>query len=397
MVSQQSNMFAFVELFTFQFRFQSTVNSPLFCSEKCKALHLRADKYHENTHMLESQNQHIILLDRIFMKIYDVFGSVDAMRSFVESQGDRNQRFGDLDWMKANKGSPAYWKNMLIVIMSTRDKPFRDLEPMRKIIREIPKLADSVNSRMFKIFAWENPKNRKFSEKLLTQIAIIYSSSIVYEPSTSRKNVFANFSHPAMLDLSNNCDGNIFMHIQKGREVVWIVNQPIAAGEKLFYSTGHPSKGFYYTAASKQDKCNKPEICIPCRKDWAKKFDIVEAGVDQYDFDIFYEDKSNDPTKVDSYLKHHDAICEFINKNCNGYDKSSAVRQLIGSKKIQLLSNLEMIANVFPQKNVFRYGDISQEQLFKILDYNDLDSFTIGEISELEDECRKDASKRLVV
>lgn len=320
---------------------------------------MKNDKYHEDIHELERFRQSqgrpfpspsrdpvtikFILLYQIFMAVYDSFGSVDDMRIFVESLGDRKQSFLDLDWIGLDMNNQNYWKQMLIVIMSARP---HNADKHSSYVTEFLTVSSCLKNRFFKIYRVQNAPNQEFVKKVLYQISIGTSPTLsLVGPNLNW--ISAIFTHPVMRELTFCCDGNLIAYIQNRKEeMYWMVLHPISAGEKLTLSVRQT-----YFQDEPSNKCSNVG-CIPCQEGWKDMIDSQKMLSGGMILRNFFKNASNDPKKVTSSLSLLRELFKFINRNFEGYNSDSKVRQRIASKKSVIYDILvNMIGSTYQAQN----------------------------------------------
>lgn len=316
------------------------------------------DKDHEGIHELEELHEmqldvdpsvrgatDLMFAQKVLLKIHDSFGSVERMRTFVYNHKNPKYNFFDFDW-SIGEDDPKYHENMLLIIMSSRSRIrggvklsdfFEDLEP------------DESKSRLVRIYHEQNSQNRKFIDKLITQMLFTGKTRMRVNPIVSRNCVFAVSRHPAfdVFSSSESCDPNIILHHenQSGpKRLVMTVIKPISAGDKINF------RGSLYF---RKEKCNKTITCLPCRERWA---DMIDEPKLHYDIEIhsmtFFQ--RNNPKKVSSVLKHREKLCNLINKNFSAdYYKDPKARQMIATKMEELRMNLNYMGNPMPAAGRF--------------------------------------------
>lgn len=336
-------------------------HQPLFCSEKCRDEHLDLDEDHEGIHEFENMHEleidespaarfatSMILAQKVFLKIYDAFGgSVENMRTFVESHEKVNYNFFDLDW-SMSEDDQKFQENLLLFLMSSKGLCGKNEALARYSKGFCPYLTKSrlIRTRLMQY----DEQNAKFMDLVYNRIQEVFGMRMLIHPIHCANSVFAIVCHPAMYAFytisTASCDPNTFTHHENHagqRKVVLTVSHPIAAGERV------EAAGTLYF---RNQKCNKPAQCTPCRERWADLLDENQLFRDfESQSNAFY--KRNDPKKIASVLQHRQLVCDFINKNFTGYYKNPKIRQKIASKKEELRMNLNYVGCLMPSVGSF--------------------------------------------
>lgn len=293
----------------------------------------------------------LISVYRVFFKLCDAFGSVHDMRIFYETKTNRKSsyNFCDFDWNVQEDS--VHWKNMLLIIMSAQKKvnfgfPVgKHIERMMKNQGQIHKTFKNTQLKQ------DDPQNEKFMHELLGQLMICCSHDMRLFPMHNHESFFAVFTHPALMHMSFHCDGNVITSLQNQKEIVWIVTQPIPAGGRLYMTDGRAYQRRYEDTYV---KCSKLERCIPCRDDWTRTIDCQKV-VDDYRISSkrFFGNEHIQPKTVTNLLKHLNECFKIVNKKFKGYEKDPKVRQVIVSKKEEILMNLIILGNSFLSSELY--------------------------------------------
>lgn len=337
----------------------------MFCSEKCRDEHKAKDIDHEPIHHLERlislQNPGVVMIFRVFLKCRDLFGSTEELRKFVEAHENKSYNLFDFDWSIDSK-SPEYLKNLLLLIVSTE---VDGKDGMRKTFASY--LCKFGKNRFAEIFLNDTPRNLSFIDKLLSQIS--KSNSIAYCPVTIKKeHLLAQQCHPAMNLLGISCDSNIFIFnesAKRTKRIVWMVNQPIRAGDEL---TGFARNvALYYH--SQTAHCNRDMNCLPCKKGWSKQINHDQISIDsEHSMQDFFQ--RHDPFELSNQLMHIQECSDFINSNFDGYySKDSRVRQKIATKKEQLRKSVNSIPSQLPPYGLPMLSKMSTSEKRKYMEH----------------------------
>lgn len=339
------------QLMTQQTSFLMHKFAALFCSEKCHNAHRSRDVDHEQLHQLEKilsvRDPVMLLIWRIFLMFYDLFGSTSELRNYVESHKNDNIYF-DFDW-SIESDSQEYLKNMLLLIISkANDASETPGFVIHTAAKHICK-SGTVPNRIEKIFLKDTPKNLMFIDELFCKI---YSSCVnnIGLVMHHEDQVLAFYSHPCIDLLGKSCDPNVFLHFDVHQRIVWTVNQPIPAGGELKgFSRADPDLNDLSRAEPYYGRLTefcKPEVnCVSCLKGWSKQIDRRQVKIDaETNMMHFYSQQKHEPTKLSNQLKHIDECSQFINNNFNGYNECEKTRQMIAMKKEELRMSLNSLS-----------------------------------------------------
>lgn len=328
--------------------------SALFCSEKCKTEHELNNPHHESLHEMENQGVYKghTMTVKFFLKFHDVFRNIDDMREFVEQHAEEKFSVFDIDW-NLPEDDPTYIKNLLLTIMSVKDQKI----PLN--IRKVWErdfiggfVSDLKPENRFKNIIETNQRHTEFLQKVVKQLCSFYEhclASVIME--TNRDNTLGLYFHPAMAAANSSCDPNVFVKVNNSKEIVWIVNQPIAAGSEIFLLQG--DRLFYAVEASKSSPCQPKANCQPCRENWSAKFNVEALFDDMTKKTSFFKTKADVENK-EKLLKYLKNCCDFINKNYRvDYYKNKNLLQQICLNKMRIAMTLTTINNPFPPSNFF--------------------------------------------
>lgn len=324
----------------------------LFCHRDCENAHHKAEPHHMWLHKLEEKGHSlkIIFTARVFLKMHDVFGSVEQMRKIAELQHGRRYTVFDFDW----RSDQMNFKNYFLCILGI---PF-DADETKRYVESLLgtndlvkwfvnewKLVDSTS----KLFLGETPKDRLFVDDLLLRIFNASQTTSFMSHSDGEYNQDEEVSpgfyfHPAKALLDHSCDPNMYEYHENRKRIVWIVSQPIKSGQPLFIE----NQSVQNFGDGLEEGCPNKIPCEACKKGWSDEVDLDASFSDvKRAVQRKVENFTNLADKYDEGHRLFKEICDEINENYVGYGSDAKVRQLIASKIVASKTVLEMIRNQF--------------------------------------------------
>lgn len=313
---------------------------------------------------------------KLFMMLHDAFENFEDMKNFVEAHSGRKFSVFDFDWNLPNH-DPAYIKNLLLIVKSTNNSGNDELDDdTAKLVANhiwdnfIQVIRCLEPSNRFRMIILENQiAHKKFLKKLMWHIWDFYDTRVELTFDLNDRNKIGAFIHPAMATLNHSCDPNIFIIANRSKEIVWIANQPIAAGSQLFCAYGAYPKFFFDSKAGKQTPCQKVLNCKPCRENWTSRMDEQKIYRDaDLNSERFIRSRE-DAESVAQMLKYLQDCFDDMNKNFkSGYHKNAELLHNIAMKKHEIFKILRMLGNPYPPQNKFYWiASKTAGDAFKIL------------------------------
>lgn len=238
----------------------------------------------------------------LFMRMLKHFGTVKAMKKFVNENSNEKPTVFDFDW--SVKPSIA---DIFKIILGTARTDVRSLE----ILKRFKSLSGAILSvlqpdNVLTMILENETKYGNFIEKTLRKI---FSATEVLQKFNvmvfQEKAAISTYFHPSMSLLNHSCDPNISMRVMNNGKVAWIVTRPIPAnGQILINYTPE-----YYSFNQVSTSCLYRDTCQPCKENWRAEVGLTKekimkwscaAPMDQFSF-------------VKSTVKSHKKINEKIN------------------------------------------------------------------------------------
>lgn len=264
----------------------------------------------------------LVSCSRFITKMLDIFGSVAALRQFVDTHRDKDYTVFDFDWSKAD--DDTRYKNMLLAMVKIavqRDDItfFKDIT----FLKENGKFEHMIN----------DPINGDFINGLCKKILSQRRHCLSMVSDGIPCNI-AMFIHPALKLLQEQCDPNVFMHSNR-QAVVLTVLHPIKAGSAISFS-----KLPFYLESSKARNCPNKSSCKPCKNNW---MDQVKGVYDDAAGHVLLKSVNHNYKHVSSHLTELKSSADFINKNFEGYYSDETKRRMIVAHMCEMMYTLEYI------------------------------------------------------
>lgn len=263
---------------------------------------------HESFHEMEKLGmpQKLVIAAKLFVKIYDAFDNFKEMQNFVDEHSGEQYSVFDFDW-NLPEDDPTYFKNLLLTMTSVLvgnehaeshfDNMFTDFsDDLADFLKDLgPK-------NRFKKIVKTNRSDAKFMKKILWQIYDDVDRSCL--DWMNEQNKLGGFLHPAMTFLSQSTKPNIFVTINKCKEIIWTVNQPVAAGSQLSFGV------------------------------------LTDERTEKM------------PKSKDAVMERLKNCCDYINMNYKNRNQNAKFQQNITTKKIMMQQVLSTLGNPFTPSNL---------------------------------------------
>lgn len=287
-----------------------------------------------------SSNDFQAIVAKIFLHLHDAFGSVAAMKKFVESQRKRKHEVFDLDWN--NEEDPQHIKNMFAALLSTLDErnPFGNsgFSMMRKHFEQYMKgKSDDELMRIFKA----NKKHHDFIDVILYYIYMAaYHKHSIYVTIRAGDEVGMYFE-PWQSLVSFSCDPNITIYPFIGKQTIWMAERPIKAGSEILVAEG---KQYFYHNGPGTSECNNA-TCSPCKSGWRSSISANNVKSESDKSFVLYR-KYERWYELENMMQQIKITTDYLNENfdLDKYLKSAQHREEIAIKSEELRIFLILIS-----------------------------------------------------
>lgn len=310
----------------------------MFCSQECKLAHDHEKSIHADITLLESlyfSDHPLVGTVQWLLQFCEAFdGSVEAMQKFVDEHRDKVYTVFDFDWSGELSQSDLL-KNTLLTMTTNPAKNPQTID-FFAWMKQTCQDYMQPSSKLYKLAVKEKSKHA-FLREIISGI-LKPRQQLSVAAMHDLKWIVGKFSHPAMNLLPLSCDPNVFVHSNR-KALIWTVNWPIAAGEKL---TGNSMQTF---GTNMCVKCSHGKDPVTCQNGWLQK---NESATNKSEADMMKFFLQNDVKDVKCWLELLKICCNSINKNY----RSATKRRSVLAQRCLIFSIIQAIENPFPVGNL---------------------------------------------